>query len=406
MFLTNFEVNAETPQRDASRDFWFQPAALGAQTASGVHVTTDRAVRLSTVFKIGKVISETVAMLPIHFFKDKGEERDRISDFPLARKLNRQPNPWQTPFEFRQMVEVHRDWRGNGYARIYWADNGDVDMLVPLHPDRVKPELLADGSVRYKVKTLDGSREETLLPGEVMHIKGLTLDGYTGVNPIEYERETIGSAIAARDYGSRFWHNDARPPFWVEVPGKFENNEARTNFRSEWQAAYGGANRGRPATLDRGMKIHELGLKNSDAQWLDFRKYSEIDICGLWRMPPHKIGILDRATWGNIEQQNIEFVSDCILPQAISWAQCIWRDLVVDFDIYADLVVEQLLRGDIKTRYEAYGIAIEKGFMTPNEPRRKENMNPLPGLDRPRMPANMANVGEDGQPVLPSKKES
>lgn len=111
------------------------------------------------------------------------------------------------------MVEVHRDWRGNGYARIYWADNGDVDMLVPLHPDRVKPELLADGSVRYKVKTLDGSREETLLPGEVMHIKGLTLDGYTGVNPIEYERETIGSAIAARDYGSRFWHNDARPPF-------------------------------------------------------------------------------------------------------------------------------------------------------------------------------------------------
>lgn len=84
MFLTNFEVNAETPQRDASRDFWFQPAALGAQTASGVHVTTDRAVRLSTVFKIGKVISETVALLPIHFFKDKGEERDRISDFAGA----------------------------------------------------------------------------------------------------------------------------------------------------------------------------------------------------------------------------------------------------------------------------------------------------------------------------------
>lgn len=408
MFLNSTSLQTSiADQRDGSHDYWFQPLSRSTGTQSGALVTPDTAMRLSTVYKVIKVISETIGVLPVHVYRDgNGEERDRINDHPLARMLSRRPNQWQTPMEFRQMVEAHRSLRGNGYAQIYWADNGKPEMVVPLHPSRVTPEVGPDGLPRYKVKTLDGSRTDTLLQGEVLHLKGLTLDGFVGLNPIEAEREALGAAMAARDYGSRFWNNDARPPFWVEVPSKFEDNTARLNFRNEWQVSYGGANRHRPAVLDRGMKIHELGLKNSDAQWLDFRKYSEVDICGLWRMPPHKVQILDRATWNNIEHQNIEFVSDCILPLAVSWEQVLWRDIVVDPAEYVTLVLEQLLRGDIKTRYEAYGSAIDKGWMLRSDARRKENLPPVVGLDRPLVAGNMAVVDEQGNAHLPSKKEN
>lgn len=407
MFLSSASLQSQPSARPSeTSDFWFQPLRQGVATQSGAMVTAGTAMRLSTVYKCIKAISETIAVLPVHVHQDTAEGRDRVNDHPLARLLSRCPNQWQTPMQFRQMVEAHRSLRGNGYARIYWTDSGQPEMVVPIHPDRVAPSVGTDGLPRYQLKSLDGSRTETLLQGEMLHLTGLTLDGYVGLNPIEAERESVGAAMAARDYGSRFWNNDARPPFWVEVPSKFENNEARGNFRTEWQASYGGANRHKPAVLDRGMKIHELGLKNSDAQWLDFRKYSDVDICGLWRVPPHKIGILDRATWSNIEHQNIEWVSDCILPLAVSWEQTLFRDAGLNDSESVSMVLEQLLRGDIKTRYEAYGNAIDKGWMLRSDARRKENLPVVPGLDRPLVAANMAVVDGEGNAYLPGKKES
>lgn len=393
MFLTNLQAVSE--ERNPSDDFWFQPGAALGPTQSGAIVTADSALRLSTVFKVIKVISETIGMLPMHMYKAVGsQQRERMRDHPVARLLSSRPNQWQTPMQFRQMLEAHRSMRGNGYGRIYWADNGDPEMILPLHPDRVTVEVASNGLPRYQVRSQDGTRTDTLLQGEVFHLVGMSLDGYTGINPIQAEREAIGSAIAARDFGSRFWNNDARPPFYVKVPQPFKDNEARKNFRSEWQVAYGGANRGRPAVLDRGMEIAELGINNSDAQWLDFRKYSEVDICGLWRMPPHKIGIMDRATWANVEHMNIEFVTDCLLPLAVSWEQTVARDMLPEnTEEFSELLLELLLRGDTRTRYEAYGKAIQDGWLTRNEARALENRNPLPGLDEPLQPLNMTTAG-------------
>lgn len=390
MFLSNLRAG---PATDPGHDFWFQPAGAGGPTQSGVSVTSDSALRLSTVYKCVKVLSETIGMLPMHLYRaGSAEQRDRVRDHPVARLLATQPNRWQTPMQFRAMLEAHRSMRGNGYAQILYNAAGEPDELVPLHPDRVTPEVAGNGLPRYRVRSQDGTRETVLVQGEILHLAGLSLDGYVGLNPIQAEREAIGAGIAARDYGSRFWNNDARPPFWIKVPGQFKDNEMRTSFRSEWQAMYGGANRGRPAVLDRGMEIQELGLSNADSQWIEARKYSDVDICGLWRMPPHKIGILDRATWGNIEHQNIEFVTDTILPLAVSWEQTIARDLIVDEEHFVELLLELLLRGDTKTRYEAYGKAIQDGWMTRNEARRLENRNPLPGLDEPLQPLNMTRA--------------
>lgn len=398
MFLSSMRAG---PAGDPGHDFWYQSIADSGPTLSGTRVTAETAMRLSTVYKCVRAIAETMGMLPMHLYERAGpEQRDRVMDDPLTRLLARQPNRWQIPMQFRAMLEAHRSMRGMGYAEIFYGRGGVPEELVPLHPDTVKPEVATNGLPRYVVTSATG-QTRTLVPGEILVITSLTLDGYVGLNPIAAEREAIGAAIAARDYGSRFWNNDARPPFWIKVPGKFEDNEARSSFRSEWQSMYGGQNRGRPAVLDRGMEIQELGLNNVDSQWIEARKYSDIDLCGLWRVPPHKIGILDRATWANIEHQNIEWVTDCLLPLAVSWEQSIARDLIVDEKRFIETVLEILLRGDTKTRFEAYGKAIQDGWMTRNEARRLENRNPLPGLDEPLQPLNMTRAGADIGGVRP-----
>lgn len=404
MFLSNLRAG---PAGDPGHDFWFQPAGFGGgPTMSGSHVTADSAMRLSVVYKCIKVISETIGMLPMHMYRSgTSDSRTRVSDDPIARLLSTQPNAWQTPMQFRSMLEAHRSMRGNGYAEIFYDRLGQPTALVPLHPDRVTPEIGNNGLPRYRVNGLNGAPQRVLVPGEILHLAGLSLDGYVGINPIQAEREAIGLGISARDYGARFWANDAKPPFWIKVPANFKDNEQRSNFRDEWQSMYGGASRGRPAVLDRGMTIEQLGISNTDAQWIDSRKYSDIDICGLWRVPPHKIGILDRATWGNIEQQNMEFVSDCLLPLAVSWEQTVARDLIVDQELFVELLLELLLRGDTTTRYTAYGMGIKDGWLTRNEVRRLENRNALPGLDEPLQPLNMATAGLAGA-LAPSAQPS
>lgn len=399
MFLS--DLRASGPERDAGADFWFEPVTT-APTLSGARVSVDSAMQLSTVYKCVRVISESLGMLPMHHYRVQGSGRQRIRDSAIARLLANRPNAWQTPMQFRVMLEAHRSLRGNGYAEVLWGSNGEPSDLVPLHPDRVTPEVSeATGLPRYRVRgRRPGEPDRVLVPGEILHLAGMSLDGYTGLSPVGMQREALGSAISSRDYGSRFWANDARPPFWIKIPGKFEDTFAKTNFRNEWQASYGGSNRGKPAVLDRGMELQELGLNNADSQWLESRKHSDVDICGLWRVPPHKIGILDRATWGNVEQQNIDFVTDCLLPNAVSWEQTVFRDLMTDPDEFVETLLELLMRGDLKTRYEAYGKAISDGWMTRNEARALENRNPLPGLDEPLQPMNMGRANT--APALPS----
>ncbi len=163
MFLSSASLQQTNSRPSETSDFWFQPLQQGMTTQSGALVTAGTAMRLSTVYKCIKAISETIAVLPVHVHQDTAEGRDRVNDHPLARMLSRRPNPWQIPMQFRQMVEAHRSLRGNGYARIYWADSGQPEMVVPLHPDRVTPEVGSDGVPRYKVKSLDGSHTDTLL---------------------------------------------------------------------------------------------------------------------------------------------------------------------------------------------------------------------------------------------------
>jgi hypothetical protein len=215
-------------------------------------------------------------------------------------------------------------------------------------------------------------------------------------------------ALAAQDYGARFFSNDAKPTGgWIEFPGTFKDPEAKRVFRESYQAAQSGSNRGKVLVLENGMKFHEVGVTNKDAQFLELRKFQITDIARLFRVPPHMIADLDRATFSNIEQQSLEFVMHTMTPWAERWEASIEADLLPDSSNEGDaLEIEfdfaNLMRGDAASRSAYYQSGIQNGWLTRNEARISENLNPIAGLDQPLRPLNMveeddAEDAEDAQ---------
>ena len=377
-------------------DFWYSPVA--AQAASGVPVTSETALRLAPVYACVKVLAETIASLPLLVYQRRPDGgKTRAPDHPLFDILHRQPNAWQTAYEFWQMLVWHVALRGNGYAEIVPGRRGPVDQLIPLHPDSVRVMREASGRLSYEIKPRATQNDavgavgktRVLMQGEVLHIRGLSSNGIVGFNPIEVEREAIGMGIAAQDYAARFWRNDSRPGGVLEHPGQL-SEEAERAIRDSFVKAQTGVHRHKPAVLAEGMKFNPIGVTNKDAQFLEIRQFSAVDVARIWRMQPHKIGILDRATFSNIEQQSIEFVVDTITPWLIRIEQAISRDLILAPKVFfAEFLVEGLLRGDSAARASFYNTLIQAGVMTRNEARIRENLNPLPGLDAPLQPLNM-----------------
>lgn len=353
-------------------------------------------MRAAAVFSCVRVLAETVAGLPLILYRrlpDGGKER--ATDHPLFKLVGRQPNSWQTRFEWIETGMAHACLRGAAYSRIV-SDNRGNRMLIPLHPDCLRPELLDSGRIAYEYTPANGARQ-VLLQEEVLRVPFMTINGIKPLSVIATQREAIGASLAAQDYGSRFFANDARPTggyvTW-EGGNRFKDDEEEKKFREAWQQYMTGANKHKTAFLKPGMKFNELGMSNEDAQFLETRKYQRSEIAGIFRVPPHMIGDLERSTFSNIEHQGIEFVVHTIGPWLVRWEQALARDLLTDDEqdeYFFEFLTANLMRGDAKSRAEYLKTAISQGgWMNRNEARSIENMNSAEGLDEFLVPLNMS----------------
>ena len=386
-FLNPFRASAD--DRSPWGDFWFTPVT--ARTASGIRVSADSALRLSAVYACVRILSETLAMLPFVLYRQRSDGgKDRITDHWLYTLLAKRPSRWQNAFEWREMMQGHLALRGNAYNQILSNSKGEIAELIPVHPDKINIELLDNGDYRYRVTDRQGIARP-VPRGDIWHLKGLSSDGLLGLSPIELARENFGMALAAQDYGARFFANDAKPTGgWVEFPGSFKDKNAKEVFREGFQAAQSGANRGKLLVLENGMKYHEVGVTNKDAQFLELRKFQITDVARVFRVPPHMIADLDRATFSNIEQQSLDFIMSTMTPWAERWEAAIEADLLFDEEgLEVEFDFANLLRGDRAARAAYYHSGILDGWLTRNEARLAENMNPLDGLDEPLRPLNM-----------------
>ncbi len=366
----------------------------GGPTASGVYVDHDSVMQIAAAYACVRIISETVGSLPRHTFRRLEKGREKVRNHPVAQVMDR-PNSWQSPMEFFEALTAHACLTGNGYAQVYRGTRGALSLEV-IPPRKMKVERANDGGPRYLVTVKGGQQEVSR--DDVIHVRGLALsdDMLTGLSPVTYHRETLGLAKVMDQYTARTFGKGLSMRAWIEEPKKLDPQIAAIR-RHAFQEAYGGAmNAGGVAIMDNGSKIHAIDLSPKDKEFLLTRKLTIAEIARIWRVPLHKLGELDKATFSNIEHQSLEFVVDTIRPWLVRIEQAIRRTLFVeDSDFYMEHSVEGLLRGDIKSRYEAYATARNWGWMSADDVLELENKNPLPdgkGEEYLR-PSNMTLAG-------------
>lgn len=393
----------------------------GASSASGVTVTATAARRIAAVYCAVKIIAESVASLPVFVYKRRadGKGKDRQPKNPLHTLLHDQPNPWQTSFEWLEMMQGHVCLRGNSYSEIIYDGRGGIRWLIPRHPDRMRVYDISGAGIgeqtmAYEYQPVNGP-SRLLFADEVLHVKGLSDDGLIGLNPIEEFRETLGLSIGTETYAAKFFANYGNPGGVLSHP-KTMSPEAAKRLEETWARKHTGIeNAHRVAVLEEGLTWTAIGVKPQDSQLLESRKFSVTEIARIFRVPPHMLADLDRATFSNIEQQSIEFVVHTLRPWLVRWEKRLGLSLLTprerDSGLFIEFNVDGLLRGDISSRYGAYAVGRQWGWLSPNDVRALENMNPRedPGGDAYHEPLNMQSsedpLNKDDQPDDEPKKE-
>jgi HK97 family phage portal protein len=398
----------ETSSTDAP-ERWFLDFFGGAETLSGERVTPDNSLKLAAVWACVRVRSEDVAKLPCILYQRLPDgSKQRAEGHPLYRLIKEKPNDRMTAFEFRQLMQTDLDLRGNALAIKEFNGRGRVTALWPVCWARV--EVLSTVDQRdlfYRVRDKNGKIIDTFPQEAVVHLRGMSLDGVIGLSPIAYHRETIGLALAASKYGSAFFGNNAQPKGGLKVAAKLDK-AAADMLRDSWESKHRGVeNSHRLAIFDGGLEYVQTGMDNTDAQYIETRGLQNSEIWRIYRMPPHKVGDLSKATFSNIEQQGLEYVTDCLMSELVRWEQTLKRDLLLDSEqdtYFFEFLVDALLRGDFKSRMDGYAIARNWGIFSADDCRDRENMNRLPDKVGQiyLQPLNMVPAGTPPAPPTPA----
>lgn len=375
----------------------------GMASSTGIQVTSASARRIAAVWCAVRILSESVASLPVFVFRRRpdGRGKDRQTSNSLHRLLHDQPNAWQTSFEFREMQQGHLCLRGNAYSEIVYDGRGGIKALIPRHPDRMRvfdisQEQIGDQPLVYQYTPAIGPARY-LFADEVLHLRGLSDDGLIGLSPIQEFRDTLGLSLGTENYAAKFFGNYANPGGVLSHP-KTLSKDAQLRLREMWEQRHTGVdNAHKVAVLEEGLTWTAVGVKPEESQLLESRKFSVTEIARIFRVPPHMLADLDRATLRNIEQQAIEFVVHSLRPWLVRWEQRMALALLTPKEradgLFIEFNVDGLLRGDIKGRYAAYAVGRQWGWLSPNDVRALENMNPRedPAGDAYHEPLNMSS---------------
>ena len=376
-------------------DWLHQAFTGGSATVSGETVGPDRALTLSSYFAAIRAIAEDVGKLPLILYRRlEPRGKERMTGHPLYRLLHDEPNADMSAMSFRETLTLHAIGWGNGLAEIVRDDRGMPLALWPLDPNRVRIERGLDKRLRYTAYD-DTGKAVVLQARDVLHVHGLGFDGVTGYSVAHLARESIGGALAAEKSGAALFGNSAMPVGVLQTDGVL-SPECMGNLRDSWDRAFKGSEKhGKTAVLEQGLKWSSTQIPNKDSQWIEAREFHVSELARWLRIPPHKIAHMRDATFSNIESQSREYVTDTLQPWLVRWEQEIARKLIpAGGGLFAEHLVDGLLRGDTEGRFNAYRSAILAGWMSRNEARALENLNPADGLDEFLQPLNTGPVGE------------
>jgi HK97 family phage portal protein len=376
---------------------WF-----GMHGAAGAHVDPQRASGLATAGACIGVISQALAAVPLNLYRRAGNGgRERATDHPLYGVLHDAPNGTMTAFEAREALIASLLISGNAYAAIDWNARGQVVGLQPLDPGRVAVERLESGRLRYRVTDRSG-RLRIHVQDEILHLRyRLARDGVMGLSPIQIGRETFSLAITQQETAAGLAAKGNRPSGALVFPnmlGAAGKDGAIEKLRAKIEANTVTSS---VLVLDGGADWKSFSMTAKDAEFLESRKLTNLDVCRIFGVPPTVVGILDHGTYSNVEMESRALVVRCLAPMARRIEQAMnvallpigsRRLLFVEHDLAG------LLRGDMKARYESYRIGREWGWLSPNEIRGWENLPEIDGGEEYLSPLNMTRLDERGAP--------
>ena len=371
-----FRSSLENPSQ------WLINLLNGAESQSGIPVNDETSLRLTAVYACNRVLADSIASLPINLYRSlPGGGAEIAYKRPEQRLVSETPAPDLTSYNFRSTAQFHLGMRGNTYARIYRDGRGTPRILKLLHPDTVRPFYYKE-KLYYEINPnpamgYDEARA-TFTTDDVLHIAGLGATGVFGKSPLEILRDVIGIGLGNINYVSNIQKNGGRVRGFLMHPTGKLNAEQVTELRDNFKAPL---QRGDIPVLQNGLEYKSVSLTPADAEFINTAKLTTSDIARAYRVPPHMIGDLERATFSNIEHQSIQFVQQTLLPWLKNWEAELNRKLLpldLQGEYYFRFKVEGMLRGDILSRYRAYAIARQWGWENADEIRDLEDMNPLP----------------------------
>lgn len=398
---------------------WLDKVVTGEfSTSAGIELSTDGALGVSTVYACVREVAEAVSTLPLITYRrlpNDGKRREK--NHPLYQLLRHRPHPRISAWEYWDYVMQCLLLRGNAYSRIVRNNRGDIDRLIPYHPDRINP-VFRDGDLYFEFRPPNNNQVEIIPANQMFRIRGpLSVDGVTGLNVIALLKDPIGHTLAQDMYSSKMYSKGARLSGVLKYPGKIHGEDNYNRLRDSFERMTTGVdNVNRVAILEQGMEFQSISMTAEQVQLLESRKFQVEEICRIFGVPPHKVSHLYQATFNNIEHQDLEWVRDSVRPWLVRIEQSIHRDLLSEKEqesekIFAEFLLDGMLRGDTKTRHESYALGRQWGYLSINDIRRLENMNPIPeGGDDYLMPTNMKVIGEPdpeppAQPVPPPVPE-
>lgn len=384
-----------SPQKSQNWSGNWVSSNTSRQSAAGTMVNTETALGVSALRGCVTLLAESLAQLPCELYRrdDKGG-RERAIDHPLYDVIHSQPNRKDTTFEYYEQGMGHLALEGNEFSLIERDGAGYPTELIPIHPKKVGVLKGQDGLPYYQL--LD-YKNQILPMRSVHHVKAFSLDGYVGLSPIAANADTIGLAMATEQHASAVFQRGATMSGVIQRAKEataIKDQASVDRLLSKFTERHGGGLRNAfsVALLQEGMEYKQLSMDNEKAQLLESRNFGVVEVCRLYRVAPNMIQHLDKATFNNIEHLGLQFVIYTLMPWIKRKEAAMMRDLLIPNErknLYIEFNVSGLLRGDQKSRYEAYAIARQWGWLSVNDIRRLENMPPIKGGDRYLTPMNM-----------------
>jgi len=377
---------------------WFSG---GTANSSGVRVDQETALMYAPFFAGVRVIAEDLGLLPFFLYERLARGKRRATSHPLYPLLHDAPNDMMGAMAFKEALQGHAiTWGGGAAYIVTHPRTGVIEELWPLRPDRLHPRIryMGNGRAERWFQYLDDVNGiyANLAPGEVFYVNGLGYDGMRGYSVVELAANSIGLGLATEHYGAKIFSNGAAPAGVLSHPENL-SPEARKRMADDWDNIHRGIDRAhRVAILEEGVQWQAVGLPNDANQFLETRKLQVTDMARWLRLPPHKIGDLDRATFSNIEEQQLDYVSSALAAWLTRWEQAVLTQLLLPEErerYFPEHLVDALLRGNTVARYQAYAVGRQWGWLSANDVRDRENMNPIDGGDDYLVPLNMVPAG-------------